>query len=119
MTPLLLLQALDTQLNTLLPPLPGVEYRLDQCLANLFPGQNITARALHFGRWPLLDLIGLHLFDGATFTLPVATAPPMTLIRSSACRPTSPRGSAAFAQPFARPCMPIWQAIGWSATARD
>lgn len=75
MTPLLLLQALDTQLSTLLPPLPGVEYRLDQCLANLFPGQNITARALHFGRWPLLDLIGLHLFDGATFTLPVATAP--------------------------------------------
>ncbi|MFG0634555.1 dermonecrotic toxin domain-containing protein [Pseudomonas sp. xss_2] len=73
MTPLLLLQALDAKLPALVPPLPGVEHHLNQCLASLFPALSITARTLHFGRWRLLDLVGLHLFDGGTFTLPVAT----------------------------------------------
>jgi len=75
MTPLLQFQALDNQLHALLPPLDGVAHSLDQCLAGLFPGKAIRARFLNFGRFSLLQLVGLHLFDGGTFSLPIGTQP--------------------------------------------
>ncbi len=75
MTPLLQLLALDNRLQTLLPPLDGVEHRLDQYLAVLFPGKVIRASALRVGRHSLLELVGLHLFDGGIFRLPVGSQP--------------------------------------------
>jgi len=75
MTPLLQLQALDKQLQTLLPPLQGVEHSLDLCLTSVFPGQAITARTLRIGRFSLLELVGFHLFDGGTFRLPINSQP--------------------------------------------
>lgn len=75
MTPLLRLQSLDSQLEVLLPPLPGVEHCVDEYLQTLFPDQTIRARTLYFGRFRLLDLIGFHLFDGDTFKPPAGAHP--------------------------------------------
>lgn len=75
MTPLLQLQALDAQLQALLPPLQGIELSLDLRLAELFPGMTITARTLRFDRFSLLELVGFHLFDGGTFKLPAGSQP--------------------------------------------
>ncbi|RII80332.1 dermonecrotic toxin domain-containing protein [Pseudomonas monteilii] len=73
MTPLQQFQALDTQLATLLPPLQGIEQRLNSHLSTLLPNQAVTARTLRIGHFNLLQLIGLHLFDGGTFKLPPGT----------------------------------------------
>lgn len=75
MTPLSQFQALDQRLQALLPPLEGVEHGLEQCLSGLFPGKAVSARALHFASYTLLDLVGLRLFDGGTFRLPVGSQP--------------------------------------------
>lgn len=75
MTSLSQFQALDQRLQALLPPLEGVEHGLEQCLIGLFPGKTVSARALHFASYTLLDLVGLHLFDGGTFRLPVGSQP--------------------------------------------
>lgn len=73
MTPLQEFQRLDRQLESLLPPLRGLEHSLDKHLATLLPGTTVTTRTVHFGRFSLLQLIGLHLFDGGTFRLPPDT----------------------------------------------
>ena len=118
MTPLLRLQSLDSQLDALLPPLPGVEHSLDQALSTLFPNPAITARTLYFGRLRLLDLVGFHLFDGGAFKPPTGTQArhddrPLNLPATST--PTSN----ASARRFAKACMRAWPAIGWRVTKMD
>lgn len=66
-------QTVDSQLDTLLPPIQGVEHSLDLTLAQLFPGLSINARTLFFGTHQLLQLVGFHLFDGGTFRLPAGS----------------------------------------------
>lgn len=66
-------QTVDSQLDTLLPPIKGVEHSLDLTLAQLFPGLSISARTLFFGTHQLLQLVGFHLFDGGTFRLPAGS----------------------------------------------